>query len=611
MNELSIKKISNYGFIIIIAGSIISAIVLLFFLFRLEEIKEDVVVIKSANKAFLKVQFDTASLLTSSEVEASRVALNISTNKFNKKLQLLDANNILDINDLWYISKKEITKINKILQEPIFNAKNIKDKPLLHRRGELFFQDNSNEFYILLIKVTNSIEYLLQNEKFISKNFDKLNTKYKIYEQIKLKETKIYAIIFPLLILFLTIVLAIYISKIATNIEKRMINTNNDLNHSLSEQAILLSLFDNGNSVLFKWNNDDIWSIDHVSDSVLYFLGYSTEDFTSGKISYSDCIYKDDLSRVQKEVTDAIENKADFFDHSAYRVVTKNGKIKWVIDHTIVVRNNDREIVNFIGYIGDISEIKELEKSNQEKEQMLFQQSKMAAMGEMIGNIAHQWRQPISIISMWANNIIVDVDMNEIDDKNLKEYAIKINDQTKHLSQTIDDFRNFFLPNKKKSNFTLQSTIDKTMNLLTASFKTHNIEMIENIEYIELTTFENELTQAMLNIINNAKDVLITLENNSRKLIFIDIYTKNNKAIIEIKDNGGGIPKEIINKIFEPYFTTKHKSQGTGIGLYMTESIITKHLHSEISVRNESYRYDGVDYVGAKFIITLYLSHQR
>ncbi len=242
---------------------------------------------------------------------------------------------------------------------------------------------------------------------------------------------------------------------------------------------------------------------------------------------------------------------------------------------------------------------------NKEKEQMLFQQSKMASMGEMIGNIAHQWRQPIAIISMWANNIIVDIDMEEIESDNLRKYANNINEQTNHLSKTIDDFRNFFTPNKEKNSFTLKSSIDRTMSLLTASFKTHSIEVIESIEDIEITTLENELTQAILNIIKNAKDILITLPKDTKRLLFITIYKKDNRALIEIKDNGGGVPQEIINKVFEPYFTTKHKSQGTGIGLYMTESIITKHLNGSIKVENSKYKYDGISCVGAKFTVNI------
>ena len=242
---------------------------------------------------------------------------------------------------------------------------------------------------------------------------------------------------------------------------------------------------------------------------------------------------------------------------------------------------------------------------NQEKDRLLFQQSKMASMGEMIGNIAHQWRQPIAVISMWANNIIADIDMDEIEKKNLKKYATNINLQTKYLSQTIDDFRNFFSPNKEKSKFTLKNSINKTMNLLSASFKSHNITVIQEIEDIEVVTLENELTQAILNIIKNAKDVLVLSLKDKTKLIFIKIYLKNNFIIIEIIDNGGGIPNDIIDKVFEPYFTTKHKSQGTGIGLYMTESIVTKHLNGQISVENYSYQYKNKNYIGAKFMIKL------
>jgi len=252
-----------------------------------------------------------------------------------------------------------------------------------------------------------------------------------------------------------------------------------------------------------------------------------------------------------------------------------------------------------------IKQQKKIQEQKDQQQEVLFQQSKMAAMGEMIGNIAHQWRQPIAIISMWANNIIADIDMEEIEDKNLRKYATKINEQTNHLSQTIDDFRNFFAPNKKQNLFILKNSIDKTMDLLSASFKTHNIEVIKDIQNIKIVALENELTQAILNIIKNAKDILITLDKDTKKLIFIKVYKQDNSAIIEILDNGGGVPTEIIDKIFDPYFTTKHKSQGTGIGLYMTESIITKHLHGKISVRNIEYNYEDVKYKGAKFTIQL------
>jgi len=286
-------------------------------------------------------------------------------------------------------------------------------------------------------------------------------------------------------------------------------------------------------------------------------------------------------------------------------MVTKSGRIKWVIDQTITVIDENGNVTSFIGFISDISDLKNLEKLNQEKEKMLFQQSKMASMGEMLSNIAHQWRQPLAIISMCSNNMMLDVEMDEISSENLRRYSNDINKQTKHLSQTIDDFRNFFTPNKDKTTFTLKSSIDKTISLLSAVFKTHNIEVIQKIEDIELTALENELTQAVLNIVKNAKDILVTKPEDERKLLFINIYKKDSSVCIEIKDNGGGVPDEIIDKVFEPYFTTKHKSLGTGIGLYMTESIITKHLQGEISVKNTEYEYEGIYYNGAKFTIDI------
>ena len=252
-----------------------------------------------------------------------------------------------------------------------------------------------------------------------------------------------------------------------------------------------------------------------------------------------------------------------------------------------------------------LEEKRRLFLEDQRKEQMLHQQSKMAAMGEMIGNIAHQWRQPIAIISMWANNIIADIDMEDVKNESLRKYANSINEQTKHLSSTIDDFRNFFSPNKEKTTFIVGDVIEKTINLLSASFKIHNIEVIKDIENIEITLLENELMQAVLNIVKNAKDILETVPENLKRLIFINVYKEKEKVVIEIKDNGGGVPEDIIDKIFEPYFTTKHKSQGTGIGLYMTESIITKHLDGKVEVNNDTYEYEGIEYIGAKFSIKI------
>ncbi len=248
---------------------------------------------------------------------------------------------------------------------------------------------------------------------------------------------------------------------------------------------------------------------------------------------------------------------------------------------------------------------KELEK----KQMILYQQSKMAAMGEMIGNIAHQWRQPLSTISAAASGVLVSKNLGVLEDSLLDNSLKKINTSAQYLSKTIDDFRNFFNPDKIKDIFSLKDTIKATLELVSAQFNSQNILIIEKIEDIKINSYENELIQALINILNNARDELKNKENDlDKKLIFIDIYKHNKSLIIKIKDNAGGVKEENIDKIFKPYFSTKKESQGTGIGLYMTEEIIAAHLNGKISVKNKNFIYNKSEYTGAEFKISIPLS---
>ena len=216
-----------------------------------------------------------------------------------------------------------------------------------------------------------------------------------------------------------------------------------------------------------------------------------------------------------------------------------------------------------------------------EKEAILNQQAKMAAMGEMIENIAHQWRQPLSVISTISSSLKIKKEMNILDDKEFYEALNNINKTSEHLSNTIDDFRNFFSPNKEMNRFYISQLIKKSKDLIKSRFDKFNIKVIEHIDDIEILSYQNELFQVILNLFSNSIDVLSSsqIEN---KIIYIKIYHDENNLYIEFLDNGGGIKDEFINRVFEPYFTTKHKSQGTGIGLYMSEEIITKQLNGGI-----------------------------
>lgn len=242
-------------------------------------------------------------------------------------------------------------------------------------------------------------------------------------------------------------------------------------------------------------------------------------------------------------------------------------------------------------------------KENTKQHHILFQQSKMAAMGEMLGNIAHQWRQPLSVITTAATGMKVQKEFGTLDDEAINRSVDTITDSALYLSKTIDDFRNFFKRDKTETNFSTNEVIGKVLKLTKSQFKIHEINIIKNIEEFNLFGLENEFVQALINILNNAKDALIDKE--APKLIFINVLKNDNKAIIKIADNGGGIDEKIIDKVCEPYFTTKHQSQGTGIGLYMTEEIIVKHMYGKFTISNIETIYENVTYKGAQITIEL------
>ncbi len=238
-------------------------------------------------------------------------------------------------------------------------------------------------------------------------------------------------------------------------------------------------------------------------------------------------------------------------------------------------------------------------------ENQLFQSEKMAAMGEMIGNIAHQWRQPLSLISTSATGVLMQQEFNMLEEKYLIARMNDINNAAQFLSKTINDFRDLIKGDLVFERFNLEENINKCLLIEEPILRTHQVELIKNIDAtIEIISYQNPIIQSLMNIINNAKDVLV--ENNiDKKYIFLNVKKETNNVLISVKDNGGGIREDILEHIFEPYFTTKHKTQGTGLGLHMTYNMITKELQGEIVVKNRTYEYEQNIYNGAEFIIKL------
>ena len=246
---------------------------------------------------------------------------------------------------------------------------------------------------------------------------------------------------------------------------------------------------------------------------------------------------------------------------------------------------------------------KELDK-HQEKDRILAQQQKMVAMGQMIENIAHQWRQPLSVISTSASGLKLKKQLNILEDEELIKSIDKIVDTAKYLSDTIDDFRYFFKPQKDKTKFSLAKNIEKSLSFLEATLKENSIKVEFDYEDIDIIAYETELIQVFINIINNSKDAFIEKKIEDR-VIFISIKKFPNRILIEIKDNAGGVEEDILDKVFEPYFTTKHQYNGTGIGLYMSNQIIKTHLNGDIFMKNCSFKYKNIEQKGVITTIIL------
>ena len=491
------------------------------------------------------------------------------------------------------------------------------------------------------------------------------------------------------------------------------------------EQNQLLALFDEGKITVFKWNNDENWSVEYVSNNVVDLFGYSKKDFLDNKIDYASVLHLDDKNRVMKETSSAITDNARFFTHAPYRIITKNNDIKWLLESTLIVKDEYQTITHFLACLIDITNIKQYEleitdmqnrfqlaisgandglwdwnvitnevyfsprwksmlgyeddeikdnleewssrvhpedvtktfedvhlhlegktdvyhnehrmkhkdgswiwildrgkvafdennnplrmvgfhtditqkkeyennleslveqksKENIKQFELLQQQSKLASMGEMVGAIAHQWRQPLNALAIELQFIEDDYEDGILDKKYLEEFSKKNMNLVNFMSKTIDDFRNFFTVDKVKSEFSIHEKINEVMNMLSPQMKNHEIEVhLSGSDFLVLG-LQGEFQQVILNILNNAKDAFLE---NEIKQASIDIKTlvNNNQGVIEISDNAGGIPKDVIDRVFEPYFTTKEQGKGTGLGLYMSKMIIDSNFSATLTVNN-------------------------
>ncbi len=239
------------------------------------------------------------------------------------------------------------------------------------------------------------------------------------------------------------------------------------------------------------------------------------------------------------------------------------------------------------------SELQETIKKINEKQQMLIQNSKMASMGEMIANIAHQWRQPLNSLSALHTVLMMDYEDNEkLSKEEIAQFKEESSQYIHKMSSTIDDFRNFFSPAKEKEEFVVSDAIKESIKFVKDSYLDNHVALIDRTQDQDtsICSYRNELMQVIMILLNNSRDAVAGSKIEKPQVV-VDLFCRDDKIEICVKDNGGGIEDDIMDRIFEPYFTTKFKNDGTGVGLYMSKMIIEDSIGGELILVNDD---DGV-----------------
>ncbi|MCJ8326381.1 MAG: PAS domain-containing protein [Campylobacterales bacterium] len=377
------------------------------------------------------------------------------------------------------------------------------------------------------------------------------------------------------------------------------IDKNKIMKKELSDVNLLV---EDGKIVIFKVLNNKNLSFSYISNSIKNY-DYKKSDFENNKLSLLDLIFEEDVNEIKNSIKEALASDLNDFTFVC-RMKTPKNEIKWISCRSILLKDHSGKVSHFYGYINDITKIKvsqeelkikvkiELEK-NRKKDAILIQQSKLAAMGEMLGSIAHQWRQPLNNVSLILQ--FLQDNYKSSDSKTIDKFMSRANKHIEYMSVTIDDFRDFYKPSKEKNDFYLNDCISSLLFIIQSEFEYQNINIITDIKKLHLNTYENELKQVILNILNNAKDAILLKKEKLSFEAYIKIESRitDSEIIIKISNNGGEIEDDIMQRIFEPYFTTKFESAGTGIGLYMSKTIIEINMKALIKVNNIK---DGVEF---------------
>ena len=341
----------------------------------------------------------------------------------------------------------------------------------------------------------------------------------------------------------------------------------------------------------------------YVSDGLKRLLGYADDELENWQTidewhRLMDPDVLPDINTMWQTCIDGITDDVSF----EHRIRCKDGRWKWVLANGSIVSRSEENGIICNGTLTDITHIKQMETELKnraeslqelvekeillrlEHERIMIQRSKQADMGEMIGAIAHQWRQPLSTVSVIFQNLLAARKMNKLDEAYLEKAATDATALITHMSKTIDSFRNFFKPEKTREHFNAIDKIEDAVGFIQGQLRSNGITVVLPEHTAAdgiIIGFPNEFAQVMLNLLANARDAILDkphTEGDSAAVITITAQRENNQLVIRVTDSGCGIPPEAVLRIFEPYFTTKEEGQGTGIGLYMSRQTIEQSM---------------------------------
>jgi len=394
------------------------------------------------------------------------------------------------------------------------------------------------------------------------------------------------------LVSILIILVILYINrKLSLEIKKRK-----------EVENFLQLTIDGANLGTWRWYPQT--NVNIINDNWASILGYTKKE-VDDLGDFFKLVHTEDRNKITDAYKKHMKNKKNHYE-AEFRMKAKDGSYKWIYSNgAIVQRNQEEKAILITGIHQDITKRKNLEFEILKQKDLFIQQSRQAAMGEMLENIAHQWRQPLSLITTVASSVKFSKEFGKLDDKSLFEMMDQIVKSGNYLSETIDDFRGYFNKDKRMTTFYIKDLISDSTRFIKSKLKSSSIQLVLDIQNNEINTYENELIQCMLNLFNNAVDAFKESEIEDKYILVSEKKLDDNFIELVIQDNATGIKEDILNKIFEPYFTTKHQSQGTGIGLYMTKEIIEKHISGFITVENVNFEYNNKNFIGTKFILKL------